>query len=117
MDEKYRGPLVRARLSNYYTVLATTIIAFVAIAAVITVAEVEHPAMFVVLIVTVSIYGILAGHAALQDLKALIKDMDGDIKDTAFGAAVSARNMAALSAASAGLIGLTGLALVGAIIS
>lgn len=32
MDEKYRSPLVRERLSNYYTALATTILVFVAIA-------------------------------------------------------------------------------------
>lgn len=117
MDERHRGPLVRARLANYYTVLATTIVTFVAIAAIISVTEVEDPAMFVVLIVTVSIYGILAGHTALQDLKALIKDMEADIKGSAFGAVVSSRNMTALSVTSAALIGLTGLAQIWAVVS
>ncbi len=110
MEEGFRGPIVRARLEDYYGTLRTTLFAFVGLAAIISFAPDGSPVMIVPLVIAVSAFGILAGNAALDDVEALREDMDDEMAGSAFGKMVSARNMTALKATSSGLVGLTGLA-------
>lgn len=110
MDEEFRGPMVRARLEHYYGVLRTTLFAFVGLAAIIAFAPDAPPVVISLLVISVSAFGILAGNSTLDDVKALIEDMDEKMSGSAFGKAVAGRNLRALKAASSLLVGLTGLA-------
>lgn len=116
MSPEMRQSIVHARTTNYTLIMSATIFAFAIIGGVLHLGDGAYSAPLMVLTLTVSAFGILAGGAALDDLAELQKDMSDEIRETAYGKGVQARDFGKLKMASSALIGLTGLASVLAIL-
>lgn len=116
MDFETRNSISMARLSHYYSIMQTCILAFAAITAIIVFADGAYSAPLAMLVIANTAYGILAGNTAITDVANLIEDLDDESAKTHFGAGIAQRNMTMLRLASTGLIGLTGLAALVAIL-
>ena len=116
MAPELRQSIVHARTGNYTTIMAVSILAFAIIGGVLHLGDGAYSAPLMVLTLTVTAFGILAGGSALDDLANLQGDMTDDIKATGYGVGVAARDFAKLKMASSVLLGLTGLATVLAIL-
>lgn len=110
MDPQLRTTLSLGRLSHYYSIMQTTILGFVAVAALLGFGA-AAPVALAVLAIVIAAFGILAGNAALADLKALVQDLDEATRATHYGRSIAARNLDALKLISTLLIALTGLVL------
>ncbi|TCD14933.1 hypothetical protein [Oricola cellulosilytica] len=110
MDSQIRSTLSLARQTHYFDVMRTTIFAFVGLAAIIELGPEGYSAPLTMLVISVTAFGILAGSTALEDVRNLIADLDTEMAQTNFGKGIKARNVKALKAISAILIGLIGVA-------
>lgn len=106
-----RTTISLARQSHYFSVMQTVTYAFTGLTAITVFGGkgTSVPISAVVLLVTV--FGVLAGNTALNDIANLIDDLDDAARKTHFGKGVLARNMAMLKAASATIVLLAGLSL------
>ena len=116
MTPELRQSIVHARTTNYTTIMAATIFAFAIIGGVLHLGDGSYSAPLMVLTITVTGFGVLAGGAALDDLANLQGDMTDEFKASGYGVGVAARDFAKLKMVSTVLIGLTGLASVLAIL-
>lgn len=111
MEFEIRTKISLARQTHYFQIMATSLLAFVLLAAVIGISDEAPDALLVMLTLAITAYGVLAGNTALDDITNLIADLDEDIAQTThFGRGIRSRNMSALKMASTGLISLSGLA-------
>lgn len=110
MTPEIRVKILVARSEQYFSIMRTTLFTLAAIAAIIEFGSGGYSAPLVTLIIAITVYGILAGGAALDDLVNLRSDMDEATAATAYGAGVKARNLPMLKTISSVLIGLIGLA-------
>lgn len=116
MSPELRQSIVHARTANYTFIMAAAIFAFAIIGGVLHLGDGAYSAPLMVLTLTVTAFGILAGGAALDDLVNLQGDMTDAFAATGYGVGVAARDFGKLKLASTVLIGLTGLATVLAIL-
>lgn len=116
MTPELRTQILIARVGDYQTIMRTTLFTMLGIGAALHFGADDYSAPLMVLAIAITAYGILAGSAAMDDMIALRDDMDDDMKATAYGMAVNARNIPMLKMISAGLLGLVGLAEVLAIL-
>ena len=110
MTTETRNFLATNRLTHYYSVLHTTFLGFIAIAAIIHFSTDIHKLMMSLLILSVTAYGVLAGNTALADVKNLGAGTDEELAKTNFGKGIEKRNMGTLQLASGSLIALSGFA-------
>ena len=115
MSPELRQSIAHSRAGNYITIIAATIIAFAIMGGVLHLGSGAYSASLMVLTLTVTAFGVLAGGAALDDLENLKSDMTDEIKATGYGAGIQSRDIGKLKMISSSLIGLTGLATVLAI--
>ena len=116
MSPEIRQTIVHARTGDYLSIMRTAIFAFAVIAGVLHFGSGTYSAPLMVLTLTVTAYGVLAGGTALDDINNLKSDMTEETKATAYGAGVMERDIPKLKMVSSVLIGLTGLATVLAIL-
>ncbi|TMV06422.1 hypothetical protein FGK63_14845 [Ruegeria sediminis] len=110
MTPEMRSTLSIARLTHYFSIVRTTFFLFVAIAAILILGPQEFSLALAMLVVATTAFGILAGNTALEDIENLRADLSPEVADTNYGKGIKSRNMPMFKALSAGLIGLTGLA-------
>ena len=115
MSPELRQTIVHARTAEYSGIMRTVIFAFAVIGAALHFGPGDYSAPLMVLTLTVTAYGVLAGGSALDDIHALKSDMTDDFKATTYGVGVLARDILKLKLASSVMLGLTGLAVVLAI--
>lgn len=111
MTEDQRLKILTSRSGDYFGIMRTTLFVLLGIGAALHFGEGYSPTLLV-LAIAVTAYGVLAGGTALDDIIALREDMPEDVAASTYGKGVKARNIPALKAISAALIGLTGLAAV-----
>ncbi len=116
MTPELRQTIVHARTAEYSGIMRTVIFAFAVIGGVLHFGPGDYSAPLMVLSITVTAYGVLAGGAALDDVHNLKADMSDEFQATGYGAGVMARDILRLKLASNVLVGLTGLASVLAIL-
>lgn len=117
MTPELRQTSFMARGGHYYDILRTTIFTFAAVAAIEAFGPEGLSLPLTLLTIAATAYGVLAGGSTLDDLKGLAEDMDEATGQTAYGRTVAARNYSGLKSASNGLILLTGLALLIAVLT
>ena len=110
MEFQIRSSLSLARQSHYFDVMRTVIFSFVGLAAIIAFAPAGYSASLTMLVVGVTVFGVLAGSTALDDVKNLIDDLDPEMAKSHFGKGIATRNMQALKMISAAVIALIGIA-------
>ena len=110
MTPELRAKIAMGRSADYFGVMRTVLFGFLGVAAVIEFGADGYSAPLTMLVVTLSIYGVLAGGVALDDLNALKADLDEDMLKTNYGKGLTARNVSALKIMSSILVGLTGVA-------
>jgi hypothetical protein len=96
--------------------MTATILVFAIIGGVLHLGDGAYSAPLMVLTLTVTVFGVLAGGVALDDLANLKSDMTDEIRATGYGKGIEARDFGKLKMISSTLIGLTGLASVLAIL-
>ena len=111
MTPETRQAIVAARTADYAAIMRTTIFGFVAIAAVLHLGPDAFSLPLLLITVTVTAYGVLAGGTALDDIDNLRGDMTPEMRETSYGSAVMSRDIGMLKTISAGLIGATGVGL------
>lgn len=116
MTPDIRKDLLIARIDNYTAIMRTTIFTMAAIAAMIEFGPGGYSAPLITLTIAATLYGILAGGSALDDMIALRADMDEATANSNYGKAVAARNLPMLKMVSTVLLALVGLAEVAAIL-
>jgi len=117
MTPEHRTKLLIARTGNYNDIMRTTIFSLIGIAAAIHFGDGGYSAPLTVLTVAATLYGILAGGVALDDIMALRDDLDEASANTSYGKLVQARNIGALKMTSSILLGLVGFATLYALIT
>ena len=110
MQETHRIQLFTARAGQFTEIVRTTIFAQLAIAALLCFGQSIPVLPMVIITIAVTLFGVLGGNAALDDVAALRDDMDTPTAETAYGRIAGSRNIGLLKTMSAMLIGLTGLA-------
>lgn len=110
MTPELRAKILIARSADYFGIMRTTIFTFAGIAAIIELGPDGYSVPLVTLAVATTLYGILAGGTALDDIINLRADMDDDMASTNYGSGVKSRNIPALKMVSVVLLGLIGLA-------
>ena len=110
MTQDQRMQMLIARTRNYADIMRTTIFTLFGISAVIHLGDGSYSAPLTVLIVAATLYGILAGGVAIDDIMALRDDMDDATAETAYGKLVKGRNIAGLKMTSTVLLVLVGFA-------
>ena len=110
MTPEMRTKVLISRSGDYFGIMRTTMYVFLGIGAAVHFGPDVYSAPLFVLTVAVTVYGILAGGVALDDIIALRDDMDDETAATTYGATVRARNIPMLKMISATLLGLVGLA-------
>lgn len=115
MTRDQRITILIARSGDYFNIMRTTLFVLLGIGAALHFGD-SYSAPLLVLAIAITAYGILAGGVALDDIIALREDMDDEVAKTAYGRGVKARNIPMLKMISAGLIGLSGLAAVLAVL-
>jgi hypothetical protein len=116
MTPELRQSIVNSRTGDYVNVMRTTMFTLLGIGAALHFGAGEYSAPLMMLAVTATAYGVLAGGVALDDLENLKGDMDEALSATSYGGGVAARNIPMLKMISTALIGLTGLATILAIL-
>ncbi len=117
MIPEHRIAYSTGRLQNYYDVMRTTIFVLAAVAIAEHLGPQASSAPLLMVVVATVAYGVLAGNTALDDIGNLIHDLDETTARSHFGKGLTRRNMKMLKLASAGVIVLTGLAEVAAILA
>jgi len=117
MTPEIRTQLLIARTGNYNDIMRTTIFTLLGIAAATHFGDGAYSAPLTVLTIAATLYGILAGGVALDDIMALRDDLDEAAANTTYGKLVRARNIGALKMTSSVLLGLVGLAALYAIVA
>jgi len=115
MTEDQRIQMLISRTGDYFGIMRTTLLVLLGIGIALHFGD-GYSAPLMVLSIAITAYGILAGGVALDDIIAIREDMPADTASTAYGRGVAARNIPMLKTISAGLIGLTGLAAVLAVL-
>ena len=110
MQETHRIQLFTARAGQFSEIVRTTVFAQLGIAALLCFAQSIPVLPMIVITIAVTLFGMLGGNAALDDVAALREDMDTPTAETAYGRVACSRNIGLLKTMSAVLIGLTGLA-------
>ena len=108
MDRDQRITLVTARASDYFGIMRTTMFGFIAVAAVLEFGSGGFSLPLLAIVIALTVYGVLAGGTALEDIIAIRDDMDDEMATTAYGSGVRARNIPMLKNISAGLMALIG---------
>lgn len=116
MTPELRQSIVHSRSGDYVNIMRTTIFTFLGIGAALHFGAGDYSAPLLMLAITVTAYGILAGGVALDDLENLKRDMDDSFATTSYGGGVGARNIPMLKMISSALVGLTGLATILAVL-
>lgn len=111
MTPELRQTIVHARTAEYSGIMRTTLFTFLGISAILHFGPNVWSLPLLLLTVTVTAFGILAGGTALDDINNLRADMDPELADTSYGMGVASRDVPKLKLISSILIGLTGLAL------
>ncbi|MCA0907453.1 hypothetical protein LCM27_13715 [Ruegeria marisrubri] len=111
MDPQLRAQYAISRFQEYHVIMRTTLFSFVGIAAIISFAPDGYALAQAILVIAVTIYGVVAGGSALDDLESLRDDIDGDFAQTHYARGIKKKNMKALKLMSHGLLGLIGLVL------
>ncbi len=117
MTPEIRIQILNARGGDYNNIMRTTIFTMLGIAAAIHFAGGAYSAPLMALTIAATLYGILAGGVALDDIMALRDDMDDDTASSNYGKLVSGRNIPALKMTSSILLGLVGLAEIYALVT
>ena len=110
MNSDFRQNVVHNRAAVYTATMAITLIGFAVIGLALHLGDGAYSAPFMTLTLTLTAFGILAGNSALDDLDNLVQDMPDELKETAYGKGVLARDFKKLKKVSTILIGITGLA-------
>ena len=117
MTPENRMQIQVARTADYSSIIRTTMFTFTAIAAVIHFGDGSYSVPLMALTIAITLYGILAGGTALDDVDSLRADMDEATANSAYGKQVKARNLGALKMTSKVLVGLVGLAEIYALVT
>lgn len=112
MNSDQRQAIVHARSADYNNIMRTTLFTFLGIGFALHIGDGSYSAPLLVLSLTITAYGILAGGTALDDLNALKADLDDEMGATSYGTLVSNRDIPMLKNISSACVGLTGLACV-----
>ncbi len=115
MNSDLRMQLQIARTTGFGEIIRTSLFSLVAIAAIIGFGATGIDIPLAVLTVAATLFGILSGGAALDDIAALREDMDAATGGSAYGAVFKARNFAMLKTLSAILLAATGIAVLAVI--
>lgn len=99
-----------ARVTHYNYIMRTTIFTLLGVAAVAELGDVGLSLPLILLTIGAAAYGILAGNVAQDDIMALHDDMDAEMKDSAYGRCVHARDIHSLKRASSITLGAIALA-------
>ena len=110
MTPEDRIQILIARTADYNGIIRTALFTLLGISAAILFGDDGYSAPLTVLTLAATLYGILAGSVALDDIMALRDDMDEATADTTYGKQVQGRNIPALKLTSAVLLGLVGFA-------
>ncbi len=116
MTPELRQTIVHARTTEYSNIMRTTLFTFLGIAAVLHLGPDTLSLPLLLLTITITAFGALAGGTALDDINNLKEDMTPEFGETVYGRGVAARDIPKLKLMSAVLIALTGLALILAIL-
>ncbi len=116
MTPEIRTDLLIARINHLMSIMRTTIFTMAAIAAIIELGPDGYSAPLITLTIAATLYGILAGGAALDDMIALRGDMDEATANSNYGKAIAARNLPMLKTISTVLLAMVGLAEIAAIL-
>lgn len=116
MTPELRQTIVHARTTEYSNIMRTTLFTFLGIGAVLHLGPNAFSLPLLLLTVTITAFGVLARSTALDDINNLKADMTPEFENTVYGAGVAFRDVPRLKLISALLIGLTGLALILAIL-
>ena len=108
MTPENRTLIATSRVTDYHSVMRTTLLVLLGIGAVIEFGPGGYSAPLTALVVATCAYGILAGSTALDDIAALRDDLDEATAATAYGKGIQGRNIAGLKMTSALLIALVG---------
>lgn len=92
--------------------MRTTMLTFLGIAAVLHLGPDTFSLPLLLLTITITAFGALAGSTALDDINNLKEDMTLEFGETVYGNGVASRDIPKLKLVSAALIGLTGVALI-----
>lgn len=116
MTSDQRQSIVHARTADYNNIMRTTLFTFLGIGFALHLGNDDYSAPLLVLSLTITAYGVLAGGTALDDINHLKSDMDEDFAATSYGTGVANRDIEKLKMISAGCVGITGLACVLAVL-
>ena len=116
MQSDLRMQLQIARTGQFGDIMKTAIFGLVALAGLAGFSSGAADIALGLLAVTVAAYGILGGGAALDDISALREDMDEATGTSHYGRHAKARNLGALKALSAVLLGAAALAIIAGLI-
>ena len=111
MNSDLRMQLQIARTHHYGDIIRTTLFSLLGLGALIGFGAESIDIPLAVLTVAVTLFGILAGGTALDDIATLRDDMDEATGTSNYGQLVKGRNLGLLKMISGTLIGLTGLGL------
>jgi hypothetical protein len=117
MTPEIRMQIQVARTSAYNDIMRTTMFTFAVIAAAIHFGDGSYSVPLMALTIAVTLFGILAGGTALDDIDNLRADMDEATANSAYGKNAKARNLGALKMTSSILLGLVGLAEIYALVT
>ena len=115
MNEDHRIALLSTRIKNYADVMRTTIFTLAAIGIGTQIAD-GYNAALLMLAIAVTVYGVLAGGSALDDMQALRQDMSDEVANSNYGKIVNSRNIPMLKTISSVMLCLSGLAAVLAVL-
>ena len=116
MTPELRQTIVHARTTEYSNIMRTTLLAFVGIAAVLHLGPDAFSLPLLLLTVTITAFGTLAGGTALDDINNLKEDITPEFGETVYGAGVARRDIPKLKLISGIMICLTGVSLILAIL-
>ncbi len=111
MQSDLRMQLQIARTAQFGDIMRTSLFGLIGIAAVAAFGGDGADIPLAIVTVATTLFGVLGGGAALDDIAALRDDMDTATGTSVYGQKAKGRNLAALKAISAVLLGLSGLAI------
>ncbi|MDD9921619.1 MAG: hypothetical protein OXQ92_04960 [Boseongicola sp.] len=109
MDQGIRAQLQISRTTHINDILRTTIFSFIGLGALIAFTD-GLAIPLTVLTITVTVFGILAGNTAIDDVSVLRNDMDEATRASHYGQKAHGRNLEAFKIVSTVLNGAVGLA-------
>ena len=116
MTPELRQTIVHARTTEYSNIMRTTLFTFLGIAAVLHLGPDTLSLPLLLLTVTITAFGALAGGTALDDINNLKEDITAEFGETTYGRGVAERDIPKLKLISGIMIILTGVALILAIL-